>query len=540
MKQNEITPFFRGGVQAGNEVTVRDAVFALLRSFGAETIFGNPGSTEMPMFRNFPSDFRYVLGLQEAVVVGMADGYAQAKRNAAFVNLHSAAGVGNAMGNIYTAFKNRTPLVIIAGQQSRSILPFEPYLASNQATELPKPYIKWSIEPARAEDVPQAIAHAYYMAMQPPCGPVLVSIPADDWDRQGGAVEPRTVSRAMRPEPIVLDLIGKSLDASARPAFVVGAEVDRDGAWDEMVRLAERHNASVYVAPVSARCGFPEDHRLFMGFLPAVRDQIVQRLDGHDLVFAIGAPVFTYHIEGEGAHLPEGATLCQITEDPESAARAPVGTSLVASVRLALQDLLAREGAPSRPLPQARASAPRAAPSDPLTVAYVLQTLAEVRHPEDIIVEEAPTARVVMHSHLPILRSETFYTMAGGGLGYGMPAAAGIALARRGKRVICVIGDGSSMFSIQTLWTAAQLDLDVTFIVLNNHKYAALKRFGGILGFPPDAVLPGTDLPGLDFVALAKGHGCDAERITDAAKLRGALEAGLQSRGPVLLEVVVA
>src|ERR1700682_6235911 len=164
-------------------ITVRAAVLDLLRAFGMTSIFGNPGSTELPLFRSFPKDFRYVLGLQEAVVVGMADGYAQATRNAAFVNLHSAAGVGNAMGNIFTAYKNRTPLVITAGQQARSILPTEPFLFSMQAAELPKPYVKWSNEPARAQDVPAAIARAYYLAMQPPCGPTLVSIPVDDWDR---------------------------------------------------------------------------------------------------------------------------------------------------------------------------------------------------------------------------------------------------------------------------------------------------------------------------------------------------------------------
>ena len=166
-----------------DQPTVREAVLQLLRGLGITTIFGNPGSTELPLFLDFPVDFRYVLGLQESVVVGMADGYAQATGNAAFVNLHSAAGVGHAMGNIFTAHKNRTPMVITAGQQARSILPFEPFLFSAQATELPKPYVKWSCEPARAEDVPLAIARAYYVAMQEPKGPVLVSIPADDWAR---------------------------------------------------------------------------------------------------------------------------------------------------------------------------------------------------------------------------------------------------------------------------------------------------------------------------------------------------------------------
>ncbi|RRH90311.1 benzoylformate decarboxylase [Variovorax beijingensis] len=524
--------------------TVRDCVYAVMRDFGADTIFGNPGSTELPMFRDFPADFKYVLGLQEAVCVGMADGYAQANGKVVFVNLHSAAGVGNAMGNIHTAFKNRTPMVIVAGQQTRSILQFDPYLASEQATELPKPYVKWSIEPARAEDVPQAIATACHRALQAPCGPVLVSVPSDDWDRPAKPVLTRKVSHRTRPDPAILTEVTTALARSERPAFVVGAEVDRDGAWNEVVQLAERHSAAVYNAPMSARAGFPEDHRLFAGFLPAVREQIVQRLAGHDFVLVIGAPVFTYHVEGEGPHLPDGVVLCQLTEDADGAARSPVGTSVVGGVQLALRDLLAADAPPKRALPPARLRVPHAEPdadrSGRISVAWLLQTLADLRSPEDVIVEEAPTARVVMHAHLPILRPGTFYTMASGGLGYGMPAAAGVALAQPDRRVIGLIGDGSSMYSIQTLWTAAQLGLDMTFVIVNNRRYAALKRFGGVLGFPADAVLPGTDLPGLDFVALAQGHGVRAERVQDAAKLRTALEGALESKGPSLVEVLVA
>src|SRR4030095_4058884 len=192
-------------------MTVRAVVLNLLRAFGITTIFGNPGSTELPLFRDFPKDFRYILGLQEAVVVGMADGYAQATRNAAFINLHSAAGVGHAVGNIFTAFRHRTPLLVTGGQQARAILPFDPFLYSKEATELPKPYVKWSCEPARAEDVPLAIARGYYVAMQPPRGPVLVSVPADDWARRCEPVAPRVVSRELRPEPRVLQAIGDVL-----------------------------------------------------------------------------------------------------------------------------------------------------------------------------------------------------------------------------------------------------------------------------------------------------------------------------------------
>jgi benzoylformate decarboxylase len=528
---------------AGTDVTVRDAVVDLLRRFDMTSIFGNPGSTELGLFLNFPEDFRYVLGLSEAVVVGMADGYAQGTRNAAFVNLHSAAGVGNAMGNIFTAYKNRTPLVITAGQQARSILPFDPFLFSNQATELPKPYVKWSCEPARAEDVPLAIARAYYIAMQEPRGPVLVSVPSDDWEKPSSLVTHRVVSTESRPEPLVLDRIGAALDGSVRPAFVIGAAVDRGNAWDEVVQLAERHNARVFVAPMSGRCGFPEDHPLFAGFLPATREKIVGLLGGHDLVMVIGAPAFTYHVEGSGPYLPAGATLCQLIEDPNIAAWAPVGTAAVGSIRLSVLDLLARKAPKPRPIPAPRAARPVAEPPAEgarMSVAYVLQTLAEVRKPEDIIVEEAPSSRPVMHNYLPILHSETFYTMCSGGLGYGLPAAVGVAMAKPEAKVIGLIGDGSSMYSIQGLWSAAQMKLPITFIILKNRRYAALQEFAPVFGFAPGDKLEGTDLPDIDFVALAKGQGCDAVRVDSAEMLRETLVKALSSPVPILVEIEVA
>ena len=525
------------------KITVRDAVIDFMRRVGMTSVFGNPGSTELPMFRDFPADFRYVLGLQEAVVVGMADGYAQATRNAALVNLHSAAGVGNAMGNIFTAFKNRTPLVITAGQQARSILPFDPFLFSAQATELPKPYVKWSVEPARAADVPLAIARAYYLAMMPPRGPVLVSIPADDWDQPAELLQTRSVSTELRAEPKLLEQIGATLNASRRPAFVVGAAVDRDNAWDAVVQLAERHQARVFAAPMSGRCSFPEDHPLFAGFLPAMREKIVALLDGHDCIFAIGAPAFTYHVEGNGPHLPPGAHLCQLTDDPSTAAWTPAGTAVVGSIRLSVLDLLTQALPPARALPPTRPTPPRAQAGAPLSVAYVMQTLHELRKPSDIIVEEAPSARSIMQTHLPITQSEGFFTMDSGGLGYGMPAALGVALAKPQARIIGIFGDGSSMYSIQSLWSAAQLQLPITFLILNNGRYAALQDFAPVFGFAADDPVQGTDLPALDFVGLAQAQGCSAMWVSDAAALRDALQLALtrkDAQRPMLIEIEVA
>jgi benzoylformate decarboxylase len=348
------------------------------------------------------------------------------------------------------------------------------------------------------------------------------------------------VNRRTSPEPQAVAALAQALAACKHPVFVTGAEVDRTGAWDEIVALAERHGAKVFNAPMSARAGFPEDHAQFHGFLPAVRAQIVQKLAGHDLILVVGAPVFTYHVEGEGAHIPDGATLWQLTEDADAAARAPVGTSVVGDVLLALQALQSVQPQHERVTPPTWVREAHVKPCAPIQVSYLLQTIAELRAPDDVIVEEAPTARVVMHQHLPIHKPRSFFTMASGGLGHSMPAAAGIALAWRERRVIVIIGDGSSMYSIQTLWTAAQLGLNMTFIVVNNRRYGAMKRFGGVLGFPVGAVLPGTDLPGIDFVALAQGHGVPGERVEDASQLRTALVTAREKMGPSLVEVLVA
>ncbi|HVW50570.1 MAG TPA: benzoylformate decarboxylase [Trinickia sp.] len=524
-------------------MTVRDAVIDFARRVGMTTIFANPGSTELPMFRDFPADFRYVLGLQEAVVVGMADGHAQASGRATLVNLHSAAGVGNAMGNIFTAFRNRTPLVITAGQQARSILPFDPFLSATDATELPKPYVKWSIEPARAQDVPLAIARAWAIAMQEPRGPVFVSIPVDDWDQPTQRLPERAVSHVTRPDPDALASIGALLDACERPAFVVGGAVDRAGAVDDLVRLAERHRARVYVAPMTGRCSFPETHRLFAGFLPAMRERIVELLGGHDLVFAVGAPAFAYHVEGSGPHVPVGARLCQLIEDPGIAAWTPQGLAVVGNVRLGVLDLLDRPAPRERALPPPRqlpARAAEPAPGERMSVAFALQTLSEVRRAEDIVVEEAPSARPVMQAYLPITRAGGFLTMDSGGLGFGMPAAVGVALASQGGRVIAVIGDGSSMYSVQAVWTAVRLQLPIIFVILNNARYAALQDFAPVFGFGPEDPVQGTDLPGLDFVTLGAGMGCPGVRVTEAPVLREALQSALSANGPSLVEVVVA
>jgi benzoylformate decarboxylase len=517
-------------------LTVKQATFDLLRAFGIKKVFGNPGSTELPFLSDWPDDIDYVLGLQEASVVGMADGYAQATRNAGFANLHSAAGVGNALGNIYTAHRNQTPLVITAGQQARSILPLQAFLSAERASEFPRPYVKYSVEPARPEDVPAAIARAYYTAMQPPCGPTFVSIPIDDWTHPAQAVPARHVSREIGPEPEAMKALVAALAASKHPALVIGPGVDRAAAVDLMVKVAEKAKAGVWVSPFSARCSFPERHPLFAGFLHASPGQLSEALRAHDLVVVIGAPVFTFHVEGHASIFDGATTIFQITDDPTAAAVTPVGTSIIATMKPALKMLLELLPETSRAAPKGRTLPPPPVAADPIPVEFLLHALSQAMPHDAALVEEAPSHRPAMQKFMPMRGQDSFYTMASGGLGYSLPAAVGMALGKSERRTVCLIGDGSAMYSIQALWTAAQRKLPLTVVVINNSGYGAMRSFGQVMQVRN---VPGLELPGIDFVKIAEGMGCDAVRVGRASELAPALSRGLAHKGTSLIEVVV-
>ncbi|MFB6419414.1 MULTISPECIES: benzoylformate decarboxylase [Bradyrhizobium] len=526
----------KNGKTGSRSVTVKQATLDLLRSFGIAKVFGNPGSTELPFLSDWPDDIDYVLALQEASAVGMADGYAQATRNAGFVNLHSAAGVGNALGNIYTAHRNQTPLVITAGQQARSILPLQAFLYAERASEFPRPYVKYSVEPARPEDVPAAIARAYYTAMQPPCGPAFVSIPIDDWAHACAPVEARKVSREIGPELDAIKALVAALVGAKYPALVVGPGVDRAGAVDLMVRVAEKAKASVWVSPFSARCSFPERHPQFAGFLHASPAQLSDALREHDLVVVIGAPVFTFHVEGHAAIFDGGATIFQITDDPDAAAVTPIGTSIIATMKPALNMLLDLLPESKRAAPKGRTLPPAPQAADPLPVEFLLHSLSQAMPEGTSVVEEVPSHRPAMQKFMPMPGQDSFYTMASGGLGYSLPAAVGMALGKPKQRTVCLIGDGSAMYSIQALWTTAQRKLPLTIVVLNNSGYGAMRSFSQVMQVRN---VPGLELPGIDFVRLAEGMGCHAVRVTKAAELGEALKRGMAFEGTSLVEVAV-
>src|SRR3954453_11425571 len=256
-------------IQYERTATVREATFDLLREYGMTTIFGNPGSTEQTFLENLPADFRYVLGLQEESAIAIADGFAQATRRPTLVNLHTAAGLGNAMGNLFTAFQNRTPLIVTAGQQTRDMLLREPYLTNVDPTTMPRPWVKWAYQPARPQDVPGAFMRAIATALQPPAGPVFLSPPLDDWDKPStGPAVVRTVGTRIAPDPARLDEFADALRHASSPVMVYGAAIARGNGWGEAAALAEALNAPVWAAPASERTPFPEHHPLYRGELP--------------------------------------------------------------------------------------------------------------------------------------------------------------------------------------------------------------------------------------------------------------------------------
>lgn len=522
--------------------TVRSVTYDLLRTLKLTTVFGNPGSTEQTFLQDFPEDFTYVLGLQEASVIAMADSFSQVTGRPALVNLHSSAGVGNAVGNLVAAYHGNSPLIITSGQQHRDLLIGEPYLGNREATALPKPWVKWSYEPVRAEDVPEAFMRAYAQALQPPTGPVYLSIPMDDWNRPlPGFTRVRTLSDRVAPDTGRLRTFAERISASRSPALVFGPEVDRAGGWDGAVALAEKLRAAVYGAPLLDRASFPEDHPLFGGPLGMSVKTISDRLTGHDLVVVIGAEVFRYYPYVPGEYLPSGTELLQITGNPDVAAAARMGDSLLGDPKLAIEllmDMVAEGDARTAPQPMPRPRVLPQEPNSPLTPPEVYATLSKVRPPDAVIVNESTSTMAQQIEWLPTTRSGSFFATASGGIGWGTPAAVGVALADRDRGVerpvVGLIGDGSFQYSVQALYTAAQHNLPIVYVVMHNHEYSILKSFAVLEETPG---VPGLDLPGIDIASVARGFGCRAVGVETTEDLEREFKSALTANTTTVIVV---
>jgi benzoylformate decarboxylase len=519
-------------------MTVRQATYEVLRNLGINLVFGNPGSNELPFLKELPSDFRYVLALHERVAAGMALGYAMAKGEAAFVNLHSIASVGNGMSAIVDAYYCHAPLVITAGQQDRRQILAEPFLVS-RAVEVARPYVKWAYEPSRAEDVPVAIARGYYLAMQPPRGPVFISIPMDDWNRSCHVTPVRRVSQLVLPNFKALDEIVEAINVSRKLALVVGSQIEEDRAWQEVVALAEHLAADVYEEPIPSRWSFPRTHFLFRGGLLPAQKPLAAQLAGYDTIVVLGSPVFLYYAYVPGDTVTPGTRLFQMTNSPTDAASALTGTSVVGDIGSAAEYIrihsrkrseIATERSPT-------AESAKGAADSPLTPDEVFSVLNTLLPPNAIIAEECPSSKGALDRHIFLDQPGSFYSVRSGILGFGMPLALGLQIAHPNRRVICIVGDGSAQYSIQALWTAVQQNLSIVFIILRNGDYSALKSFCDFTRVGRNA--PGMEIPGIDVVHLARGYQMQAESVSKPEALEAALKRALVHNGPFMLSVDV-
>jgi benzoylformate decarboxylase len=523
--------------------TVRDAVFELLRRRGLTTVFGNPGSTEIPFLAGFPDDLRFVLALHEGSVVGMATGWALGRGEPAFVVLHTTAGLGNAVGALATARVNRAPLVVVVGQQDRRHLAFEPFLAGRLeglAGDYPV-----SVElPVRAQEVPAAIDRAWHRAGAGG-GPAVVVVPMDDWasptdEREDAA--PERIVRGGSADEAVLSELTEVLDAAAAPALVAGAGADDPEAWAALTTLAERLGCPVWQEPFGARAGFPQDHPLFAGHLPADRAGLRQALAAHDVVFALGAPVFRQYAYADGRLVAEGTKVVLVTAQEDEADRSPAQLVVLASpatvCAAVAERVTARPSGSGEPL-CARPPAPEPpGHGERMRAGHVLAALADRLPAETVLVEEAPSDRPELHARIPARQPLGFVSAAMGGLGFGLPAAVGIRMALPARPVVAVVGDGSSLYAIQGLWSAAHYRVGALFVALNNGGYAIMDRLAAEHGaagpWPPFTV---------DVAAMARALGCPARRIDRWDELQSVLDEvvpGLAARTePLLLELLV-
>jgi benzoylformate decarboxylase len=522
--------------------TVRDAAFEVMRGCGFDRIFANPGSTEISFLTDLPEDLAFVLALHEGSVVGMATGYALATGRPAFVNLHTTAGLGNAVGAIATARENRAPLVVVVGQQDRRHLALEPFLAGRLAG-LCGDYPVWSCMPVRAEDVPGAILRAHHEAAQHG-GPALVFVPMDDWsaDFEGdlGTGVPASVVRTGTDPAEALHRLLPLLEQAAAPALVVGAGADTPTGWHALTSLAERLGAPVWQEPFGGRAGFPQDHPNFAGHLPARRSGARECLRGHDVVLVVGTSAFRQYGYEPGRLVPQGTTVAVLSADPSQLHRSAADIAVLGDPAPVCRSLAARLTRRPAPGIAPRPVSKRTAPADGgLQPEDVFTALAERLPREAVVVEETPSSRPDLHRLLPARSPGGFLSAAMGGLGFALPAAAGLRMGDPSRPVVAVLGDGSSLYAIQGLWSAARYGCGALFIVLCNGRYVVMDQLAAQHGGKP----PWPGFGEVSLYGLATALGCRALKVDSHMALLAALDEVIPSLAertePLLLEVAV-
>ncbi len=547
-----------------NSITGRSAFLALLKDEGVTKLFGNPGTTELPIMHAMTeqSDISYVLGLQEAIVVAMADGYARATGEIAAVNVHVAPGLGNAMGALYTANFSGSPIIITAGQQEQGHGLTEPLLYA-PLVPIAQPMVKWAVEVNRIEDLPRIMRRAAKVALTPPTGPVFISLPGDILNMEAAINlgESTRIDTAVRPSDGALEKLADRLLAAERPMIIAGHEIIASDALAEAARLADMLGAPVYQQTVNDGAHFLTEHPAFMGSLN--RDQCYVRgvLSNHDMLLCLGADLLRMSVFSEVDPLPSDLTVVQIGQrDWEMGKNHPVDMALRADVKETVAALLpvlekrggdgleSRAKAALAELSDRNWSARRAdlaarvsAQSDasPIEPDWLMMSLVDNLPENAIVVDEGIISTRALLKFLPIRDRYGYFGNASGGIGWGIAAALGIQIAHPKRRVVAVLGDGSAMYSIQALWTAAHLKLPITFVIANNGGYRIIKE--RLLAFHGNDQFIAMDFkdPAIEFADLAKSLGMAAHRIETATAFEDAYHAANQAEGPTLLEVVV-
>lgn len=550
-----------------------EAFLEVLHASGVRSIFGNPGTTELPLNEALAVDrrFEYVLGLHEVPVVAMADGYAMASGNLGVANVHAACGLGNALGMLYNAQCEGTPLLLTAGQQDRRLRLGEPVLTSDLVS-VARPWTKWAWEVGRVEDVPDATRRAIQTALTPPTGPVFLALPVDVQMEAATGLDlapPAIADRRIRPPLEPLKRAAGLLADADRPAILAGSRVTESGGGAALAALAERLGAPVFAENTTAHGRLPiaVDHPLYAGIIPYWSPDVRAALDEFDVLLAVGLNVLRLYIYREPARpIPEHIQLIHLDSNPrEIGKNEPRTLGLIGDERsglLELDALIARAIRPERSA-AARAAVTRHAErrstekatlratiesessQRPMTPTCLMAALARVLPPDVAVVEEAITTHQNIFERLGALRDPTgHFAHRGWALGWGLGCALGVKLAWPDRPVLALLGDGAALYGIQGLWTAAQRRIPVTFVVCNNAQYRILKVCGDVLGLPriSAGTTPGLNLvgPEVDFVGLARSLGVPADRVADPDELSERVRSSLAGDGPRLFEVPIS
>jgi benzoylformate decarboxylase len=539
------------------------ALVELLVQEGVDLIVGNPGSTELALMDALGSDnrVRYVLGLQESIVLGVADGYAQATGRLVAVNLHAAPGLGNALGMLFNAKKAGSPILVTAGQQDQSVLLSEPLLADDLAT-MARPFVKWSYEVRRLADLPRALHRAATTALAPPTGPVFLSIPSDvltdSADLELGA--PTRVATGIRPDQSAVEQAARLIGTARAPVIFAGDAVARCDAHDQTIRFAELVGAPVYAEDLANSASFPTSHPLFAGTIPRLGGAIRTVLAGHDLVVSIGADLFTLSLGGGPEPVPPGLPIVHVDVDTwQLGKNFPAAAAILGDPRMVLPELSAavqrvRDATgvqlpdDVRPAIAARRAALRARAEErmgdhPIQPLALLHALGRCLPDDVVVVEEALSSNEGVRLLIPSDDPQSFYGMRGGGIGWALPAAVGIKLGVPHRPVVALVGDGGTLYTIQALWTAAHERVPVVTVVLNNRSYRILKQRTRALDGHSAATgkYLAMDLvdPEIDLVGLARAFGVHAVAATTIPEVLAAVADGLSSGRPVLVDAAV-